>query len=67
MGNPYKAKTRRTSSSPSIPQVPEGTAGEILSWVGGDKVRAQRALIQEQGEIKPRKTLTSQLEEIIND
>lgn len=67
MGNPYKAKTRRANPTPPQNLVPVGTVGELLKWVGDDKDRAQRVLDQENGEEKPRKSLTSQLEEIIDD
>ena len=67
MGNPYKAKTRRANPVPTGPVVPVGTIEKLLTWVGDDKARAQLVLDQELTEDRPRKSLTSQLEEIIND
>lgn len=67
MGNPYKAKTRRANPTPATPVVPVGTIEKLLTWVGDDKARAQLVLSQELSEDKPRKSLASQLEEIIND
>lgn len=67
MGNPYKAKTRRANPSPAKPEVPVGTIEKLLTWVGDDKDRAQLVLDQELAEERPRKSLTSQLEEIIDD
>lgn len=45
---------------------PTGTVPEMLSWVGDDKDRAKRALDQELAHSKPRKSLVSDLEDIIN-
>lgn len=45
--------------------VPEGTVPEILTWVGEDPVRAQKALDSEVDSNKPRKGLVSSLYEII--
>lgn len=45
--------------------VPEGTTAEIMDWVGDDADRAQRALDAENENDKPRKTLVSQLENMI--
>ena len=67
MGNPYKAKTRRANPSSAKPVVPVGTIEKLLTWVGNDKDRAQLVLDQELTEDRPRKSLTSQLEEIIDD
>jgi hypothetical protein len=46
-------------------QVPKGTTSELLSWVGDDKERAQRALDAENATDKPRKGLVEELEEIL--
>ena len=67
MGNPYKAKTRRANPSAAKPVVPVGTIEKLLTWVGDDKARAQLVLDQELTEDRPRKSLTSQLEEILDD
>lgn len=66
MGNPYKARVRRTTPTPAEPTVPMGTIGELLKWVGDDKNRARRVLAQENSEDKPRKSLTAQLQEVID-
>lgn len=66
MGNPYKAKTRRANPSPTKPTVPVGTIDKLLAWVGDDKDRAQLLLDEERSEDKPRKSLTSRLEEVLN-
>lgn len=67
MGNPYKARVRRTTPAPAETTVPVGTVGELLKWVGDDKDRARRVLAQENSEDKPRKSLTAQLQEVIDD
>lgn len=41
--------------------VPEGTVGEVLSWVGEDPDRANAAIAAEQGTDSPRTTLLEQL------
>jgi hypothetical protein len=46
--------------------VPDGTTAEILRWVHGDKVRAQRALDKEQAEEKPRAGLTGELRKVLD-
>lgn len=67
MGNPYRAKTRRSTPGPAEPTVPAGTVGELITWVGDDKDRARRVLNQENSEDRPRKSLITQLEEVIDD
>ena len=69
MVNPYKAKpkARRANPTPPAPEVPVGTIEKLLTWVGDDKDKAQLVLDQELTEERPRKSLTSQLEEIIDD
>lgn len=46
--------------------VPDGTAPEVLAWVGDDKERAQQALDKESQSERPRSGLTNELNEIIN-
>ena len=58
-------KSRKSKKSGS--EVPEGTASEILGWVGNDKERAKKALEAEQRDEKPRSGLTSDLQRIINE
>lgn len=46
--------------------VPDGTVPEIMTWVGEDSERAQKALDKEQEDEKPRKGLVAQLEGLTN-
>lgn len=46
-------------------EVPVGTVPEILTWVGEDKEKAQKALDKELENSKPRKGLVSSLEEVV--
>lgn len=47
-------------------EVPSGTVPEILTWVGNDTERAQRALDTERAHEKPRKGLVNALVELID-
>ena len=44
--------------------VPQGTAAEVLAWVGDDPERAEEALNAEHMQITPRTTLIAKLETI---
>ncbi|MCK2242152.1 MULTISPECIES: hypothetical protein [unclassified Crossiella] len=44
--------------------VPEGTAEEVLAWVGEDTERARLALEHEQARERPRVTLSKELERL---
>lgn len=44
--------------------VPEGTAAEVLAWVGDDPERAGAALVAESTRDKPRSTLIAALEKL---
>lgn len=46
-------------------EVPEGTVREVLDWVDGDAEKAQKALDVENAKESPRKSLVSQLEDIV--
>jgi hypothetical protein len=46
--------------------VPAGTVPEVLTWVGDDPVRAQKALDEENKNDRPRKGLVSSLTEKVN-
>lgn len=46
--------------------VPSGTVPEVMTWVGDDPVRAQKALDAEVENDKPRKGLVEQLSEMID-
>jgi hypothetical protein len=45
----------------------DGTAADVLSWVGEDPGRAAEALAAEQAKDKPRSTLVKQLEKLAAD
>lgn len=45
----------------------DGTADEVLDWVGRDPGRAEEALAQEQAKDKPRSTLVKKLEKVAAD
>lgn len=57
-------ETPQTTAAPAVDPVPEGTAKEVLAWVGEDKERAARALVAEV-EGNDRKTLVKALREIL--
>ena len=42
----------------------DGTAADVLAWVGEDPERARQALAAEQAKDKPRSTLVKQLEKL---
>lgn len=44
--------------------VPDGTADEVLAWVGDDPARAEQAIQAETTRDKPRSTLITKLEKI---
>lgn len=44
--------------------VPDGTAVDVLGWVGDDPARAALALLAEQKREKPRTTLVANLEKV---
>lgn len=46
---------------PVVEAVPDGSAAEVLAWVGDDQDRAAAALTVEQASAKPRSTLVDQL------
>lgn len=45
----------------------DGTAADVLAWVGEDPERAAEALAAEQAKDKPRSTLVKQLEKLAAD
>lgn len=54
-----------TAPAETIPveeQVPDGTADDVLAWVGSDTERALAAIEAEENREKPRKTLLAKLE-----
>jgi hypothetical protein len=44
----------------------DGTAADVLAWVGEDRERAAEALAAEQAKDKPRSTLVKQLEKLVD-
>ncbi len=68
-GDPARLEDPRLAADagegePSAPRPPEGTADEVLAWVGEDAERAAAALEAEQARAKPRSTLVAQLEKL---
>lgn len=47
-----------------VDEVPDGTAAVVLSWVGSDQARAERAAAAEKDRDQPRSTLLAQLEKV---
>lgn len=67
MSNPYAAKRAlHAPQSPAYEQAPQGTVSEIMEWVGQDRARAAAALVVEQKERSPRKTLVSSLQQVLD-
>lgn len=73
MGNPYAPKKKKIVSTEDTTlnvveeqEVPDGNIKDLLEWVGEDKDKAQLLFDDENSSDKPRKTLTSALEAIIN-
>lgn len=54
----------RTAGEAEGEEVPDGTADDVLAWVGDDPERASWALEVEHTRDKPRSTLTAQLEKL---
>lgn len=50
-----------------VDYVPDGSATDVLDWVGGDLERAARALAAEQDAAKPRSTLVDQLTKLLGE
>lgn len=46
---------------------PDGTAEQVLAWVGDDAGRAATALATEQARDRPRSVLTAQLEKLVGE
>ena len=68
MPNPYAPKRIYATpiTEPVIEGAPDGTAKEILEWVSGDPDKALQALVAEEATDKPRSTLITKLQEIID-
>lgn len=50
---------------PTAEPVPDGTAMEIIEWVGSDIARAERALNVEESSTEPRKRLVATLRRMV--
>lgn len=67
MPNPYAPKRApHAPQSPAYEQAPQGTVSEIMEWVGQDRARAAAALVAEQKERSPRKTLVTSLQQVLD-
>lgn len=66
-GTKPKATKSEPKQAPGVDPnaVPEGTAAEVMAWVGDDADRAQRALDAENKADRPRVTLIDDLERVI--
>jgi hypothetical protein len=53
-----------STDSPSDDGVPDGSADDVVKWVGEDRERAGRALAAEQARPTPRSTLVEKLERL---
>lgn len=49
----------------ALPVVPDGTAQDVLDWVGEDAQRASAALLAEEARPQPRKTLLARLRALV--
>ncbi|MGH3369604.1 MAG: hypothetical protein ACRDPR_06355 [Nocardioidaceae bacterium] len=50
---------------PAGGEVPDGSAKDVLAWVGDDSDRALQALVREQEKDAPRKVLVRDLEKLL--
>lgn len=66
MDAPVETTTPIIASDAGPEDVPSGTVSEILTWVGDNPVRAQKALDTEVEASKPRKGLVDSLQELID-
>jgi hypothetical protein len=51
---------------PDAERVPDGSAEDVLNWVGDDRARAEHALAVERASAAPRKTLTDRLAKLLD-
>lgn len=61
-GDPVEILGETPEPDPDV--VPDGTADEVLAWVGDDQTRAAEALDAENTREKPRSTLAAKLAKI---
>jgi len=64
---PAKKATEPEKKPSDANTVPEGTAEEVLDWVGDDVTRARKALAAERKDDSPRKTVVEPLQKMIDD
>jgi hypothetical protein len=69
--HPATAQLRRWHDEPEAAaperdgaELPDGTAEDVLTWVGDDRARAAEALAAEEGRDHPRSTLVSKLRKL---
>ena len=63
--SPAPKKSKAAKITVDATGLPVGTAAQVLEWVGDDPDRAQRFLVKEQRETRPRVTLVSNLKAIL--
>ena len=66
VADPVNVRVADVEAQADPTKVPSGTAPEVLSWVGDDAEKAQRALDVELADSKPRRGLLSSLQSVIN-
>ena len=67
LSGPQPTTQPRVAPNADPEAVPSGTVPEIMTWVGKDPVRAQKALDVELSDERPRKGLVSSLTEMVGD
>lgn len=66
LSGPVESTKPKVTPGANPEDVPSGTVPEVMTWVGDDSVRAQKALDEELANERPRKGLVSQLTEKVN-
>lgn len=66
LSGPKETTTPQVAPDANPEDVPQGTVPEVMTWVGDDLVRAQKALDVELGNERPRKGLVSSLQEKVS-
>lgn len=62
---PYVPPSVEPEPVPDGDEVPDGSAKDVLAWVGDDQERALQALAAEEGKESPRKGLVANLEKLV--
>lgn len=63
----FGADVERDGDADLTAAVPDGTADDVMAWVGDDTERARAAFEVESGRTKPRKTLLAKLENLTGE